>query len=336
MASFSIIGPLEIFAALQRLGLIPGWPILPNPMALIPFTPLSLVQLPNLPSNFSLQGCVQLISSLILSPLTLWWILFYGKIHVDKKLYGYLRLALPKPENPDPYSIKGALEDDLDNDTVPGLGFIKDHNNIMMGDDRNLFEEVKKDVLALVNGFWKLFSEPIKEKREEEPEEENMSDSEEELSQIPHYNLGTHSQPFYEGVVLPTIEDSMSAMQAAEVPDPSDDDLPFLYRHGTQTETSNIPDTPAPPSPRPASPSPMPSSATVPLPDPETHASPTPTNANSNNAFQPPNNLSTMPQSDESHENNISEPPIPKPSISSQPRTYLALTLSHSLHHENV
>ena len=373
MASFSIIAPLEIYAALQRLGLIPVWPILPNPITLIPFTPLSLVQAPSLPLNISLHVCVQLTKSLILSPLTLWWILFYGKLHVDKKLYGYLRLALPKPENPDPYSIKGALEDDLDNDTVPGLGFIKDHDNISIGYDRSLFDEVKEDVLGLVNGLWKLVSEPMRrkkaeelreeeldeeepeeeepeeepeeeeeepEEKEEEPEEEepeeekpeekeheeNVSDSEEELSQIPHYNLATHSRPFYEGHLLPTIEDSLLAMQAAEVPENSDDDIPFLYRHGeTQTETSNVPDTPAPGLSQPASPSPMPSSATLSLPDPEIHASPTPTNTTPTNTIQPPTDLSSMPQSDEPHTNNISEPPIPKPMPVPDPRTYLAL-----------
>lgn len=40
---------------------------------------------------------------------------------MSRKLYAYMRAALPKPTKPDKYSLQAAKETDLDEDTVPGL-----------------------------------------------------------------------------------------------------------------------------------------------------------------------------------------------------------------------
>lgn len=260
--------------------------------------------------------------------MTLWWILFYGKIHVDKKLYGYMRVALPKPDNPNAYSIKGALEDDLDNDTVPGLGFIKDHDDITVGVEGSLIDEMKKDILALVNCFLSLFSSPISRKREKEIEEENSSDSEEELSHIPHYEVGTHSRPLSEGRQFPSIEESIGAMQPTIIPGPANEDTPYHYHNGeTQTETSNIPNISLPRSSRSTTLSLRPSSVVTPPPDPETHAPPTsPTDATPTNAFQSPIELSNLPQNNETSMNNVVETQPAGPPNIPPTGTYITLT----------
>lgn len=170
-ASFTIIAPLEIFATLQRLGLVPSWPVFPHLLALIPLMPLSSVAARTPPSGFSLGWYGQFLGSLIVSPLTLWWILFYGKIQVDKRLYACMRLVLPKPDNPDSCSVKGALDDELDNDTIPGLGFIKNYDE-SAAREGTLVEELKTDVLDLCSGLWKLVNiSKWGENREHEEEE---------------------------------------------------------------------------------------------------------------------------------------------------------------------
>lgn len=154
-ASFTVIAPFEFLATLQRLGLVPSWPTFSHLLALIPLMPLSPIRARTPPSGFSLGWCGQLVGSFLVSPLPLWWILFYVKTQVDKRLYACMRLFLPKPDNPDTYSMEGALEDELDNDTIPGLGFIKNSDGSATPEG-TLMEELKKDVLRLCDGVWKL------------------------------------------------------------------------------------------------------------------------------------------------------------------------------------
>ncbi|MCJ1464363.1 hypothetical protein MMC07_002976 [Pseudocyphellaria aurata] len=170
--AFAIIAPLEIFATLQRLGLIPSWPVYSQLLALIPLMPLSPVQTENPLSGFGLGWCGQFLGSLLVSPLSLWLILFYGKIEVDKRLYAYLRLVLLKPDNPDAFSIKGALDDELDNDTIPGLGFIK-HYDGMPALEGTLLDELKKEVIDLYERLRRLVNISKWGENREYEEEEN-------------------------------------------------------------------------------------------------------------------------------------------------------------------
>lgn len=95
---------------------------------------------------------------------------------MDKRLYACMRLVLPKPDNPDSCSIKGALDDELDNDTIPGLGFIKNHDGTAAREG-TLLEELKKDVLGLCDGFWRLVN-ISKWGDDREHEEEELTDFE--------------------------------------------------------------------------------------------------------------------------------------------------------------
>lgn len=87
-----------------------------------------------------------------------------------------MRLILPKPDNPDACSIKGALDDEFDNDTIPGLGFIKNYDRTAVREG-TLLEELKKDVLGLCDGLWRLVN-ISKWGEDREHEEEELTDFE--------------------------------------------------------------------------------------------------------------------------------------------------------------
>lgn len=144
-ASFVILAPLQMYATLQRLILLPGWPWFPHPRALIPFSASSPLQMPALPTPLTFGSCARFLASLAVSPLFLWCIMACSKPQISNKLRAYLRAALPKPHYPDRYSLQAAKEDDIDNDSVPGLC------NDLDGDkseweSKSAMEELAKDL----------------------------------------------------------------------------------------------------------------------------------------------------------------------------------------------
>lgn len=149
--TFVIMVPLEVFATLQQLDLISQWPILPHPKALIPFTQSSPFQIPNLPADSSLRSSLNLLTSLVISPLTLWWALYYAKPIVRQKLHSYLHCVLPKPSNPDADSIFGAMEDELDDQNIPGIGRLNNEGTMDHPPPKTLLEEMKEDLQSLSN-----------------------------------------------------------------------------------------------------------------------------------------------------------------------------------------
>lgn len=289
-ASFAIIAPFEIFATLQRLILIPSWPVLPHPLALVPLTPLSPVRARRISSGFSLGWLGQLLGSLIVSPLPLWWILFYGKLQVDKRLYAYTRLVLPKPDNPDFSSIQGALEDEFDNDTISGLGFIRYHDGSVKREG-TLLEELKKDVLDLYDGLLKLVN-ISKWGEDREQEEEEHSD--------------------FEGILLVPLQSSNLLIDsAAEVPPPlTNGNGPRPATPRSSSHDSHIldsqdenhdPDSDNSHSPPHGLPGPVSPS------HPETLIPPSPTNGTLEDTLQPSNHLFNGHLSDGSSRRNSNE-----------------------------
>lgn len=129
-------------------------------MSLIPFSASSPFQYPVLPAQFTLGSSMALVASFVLSPLPLYWILSQYREWIDRKAYSYLREVIPKPENPDSCSIKGAMEDKLDGETIPGLGSMKDYNEFENREPSTLLGEIKKDLRAVlhrlraVTGLW--------------------------------------------------------------------------------------------------------------------------------------------------------------------------------------
>lgn len=150
-ATFVIMVPLEIFATLQQLDLIPQWLILPHPKALIPFTQYSPFQVPSIPADFSPKSSLNFLTSIVFSPLTLWWALYYAKPIVRHKLHSYLHCVLPKPSNPDADSIMGAMEDELDDENIPGIGTLNSEGTMDHPPPKTMLEELKEDIQSLSN-----------------------------------------------------------------------------------------------------------------------------------------------------------------------------------------
>lgn len=119
-------------------------------MSLIPFSASSPFQYPVVPADLNIGSSVAFLTSLVLSPLSLYWILSQYRERCDRKAYSYLREVIPKPENPDSCSIKGAMEDELDGDTIAGLGSMKDYNEYEHRETSTLLGEIRKDLRAIV------------------------------------------------------------------------------------------------------------------------------------------------------------------------------------------
>ena len=145
-----MISQLKIFAMLQWLDLAPAWPLLPNPRFLIPFTSTSPIQIPLLPAQWTPRTFVAYVISLGSSPL----LLCAAHRHIDNvlvsKLLEYAQIAFPRPENPDMCSIKAARDADLDDATVPGLGFSIEHGVFKSRPRLTLFGVIKKDFQAAI------------------------------------------------------------------------------------------------------------------------------------------------------------------------------------------
>ena len=110
-----------MYSTLQRLDLAPAWPIFPRLRSFIPLTLSSPIHVPALRDPFSIRSYVNILASLAVSPLFLWGLIYWARPSVSQKLYAYMRAALPKPTQPDKYSLEAAKETDLDEDSVPGL-----------------------------------------------------------------------------------------------------------------------------------------------------------------------------------------------------------------------
>lgn len=261
--------------------------------------PLSPVRARTPPSGFTLGWCGQLLGSFLVSPLTLWWILFYVKTQVDKRIYTCIRLFLPKPDNPDAYSIKGALEDELDNDTIPGLGFIKNSDGSATLEG-TLMEELKKDVLRLFDGVWKLVN--ISKCEDCKEHEEEASTNFQGISLFPLQSANSLIHSAADRHSLLTI--GISPRPAT--PRPSGHDSPLIdlqdENHDPASDNSHLPQHRLAGA---VSPSHTPSSSPVPPPDPETVVPPSPTNNTPTDTLQPSNHLSNGQLSDDlSHRNN--------------------------------
>ena len=110
-----------MFSTLQRLDLVSAWPIFPCFRSFIPLSVSSPIHMPALRDSFSFRSYADILASLAVSPLFLWGLIYWARPSVSQKLYAYMRAALPKPTEPDKYSLQAAKETDLDEDSVPGL-----------------------------------------------------------------------------------------------------------------------------------------------------------------------------------------------------------------------
>ncbi|KAL9634065.1 MAG: hypothetical protein Q9164_004310 [Protoblastenia rupestris] len=152
LASFVLLAPFEVYATLQRLGIVPFWPILPYP-TWYRSTLSGLLRGPDLPQSLCWSTALLYARSIVSTPLFVFAAISYMKPVVAQTLYRYLRASLPKPTHPDRYSLQGAHEDELDDGTIVGL--INEDET----DDRectSVIDVLAKDLQAIGRN-WQIF-----------------------------------------------------------------------------------------------------------------------------------------------------------------------------------
>jgi len=151
-ASSVLLAPLQMYATLQRLNLLPGWPWLPSPKAFVPFSETSPLQMSALPNPLTFSSSLAFSPSLTVSPIFLWCVMGWTKPRISSKLRAYIRAALPKPHYPDRYSLQAAKEDELDNDSIPGLCNDPDGDKSEW-ESASFSEELAKDLRYIGKNF---------------------------------------------------------------------------------------------------------------------------------------------------------------------------------------
>ena len=121
-------------------------PILPASTAFIPSTYQSLLQSLRLSAPLKFGSCAQDIKSLLIFPVVLWCIMSYCKRRAHDTIQYYLRFIVPRPENPDVYSLKGAKKGGYALSDIPGLG-------TTIGGLPSLISKVKRDFMASIQPF---------------------------------------------------------------------------------------------------------------------------------------------------------------------------------------
>ncbi|EFR01684.1 hypothetical protein MGYG_04687 [Nannizzia gypsea CBS 118893] len=143
-----ILGQGYMFSLLQSLHLLPPFSI-PSVYSFIPFTANSLIQLPPLPSEFSVRTVGLYGLSLATSPFILFNVYINVRPVVEARVYRILRRRLPKPDRPDKLSLRVAVENELIEWTVPSLG--KRSEEEIKRSNLTLAQEIKYELVTLKN-----------------------------------------------------------------------------------------------------------------------------------------------------------------------------------------
>lgn len=120
---FGIDWPLAAFATLQTVHLIaPG--ALPGYRSFIPFSDLSPIQLPDVPSSYAVLDLGKFVFELALTPVVLGFVRERSQQYLAPRVYAVIRHLITKPDRPDQISIRAAEDEDMimDATTIPGLG----------------------------------------------------------------------------------------------------------------------------------------------------------------------------------------------------------------------
>lgn len=195
VATFTLITELEVFAVLQRLGLLPSWSPSPSLISLIPFRAFSPIQL--LPSFFSPGGGPRALYSLMFSPLLLFWLILHGKSQLNRWLYEYIRLALPRPVNPDNYSVRGALRFEDTDALIPEFEF--DPREEFSGE--RLLAQLRRDINASVEKIWTFLRFLTDLRQKEDLGNERPSNSQKALV-APSHILDAPADPELAGFII--------------------------------------------------------------------------------------------------------------------------------------
>ncbi|KAI9769574.1 MAG: hypothetical protein M1835_006697 [Candelina submexicana] len=120
-ALFLLLAPLKIHSTLQLLSLAPARPAFPPLFSLIPFSPSSYVQCAAFPTHVTIESVSAWASSVVTSPVAVLWVSQLTRTFIGSRMFHQLIRYIPKPDNPDAYSSKAAIEDSLDASILPGL-----------------------------------------------------------------------------------------------------------------------------------------------------------------------------------------------------------------------
>lgn len=222
VATFTLITELEVFAVLQRLGLLPSWPPSPSLSSLIPFRASSPIQL--LPSFFSPGGGPRALYSLMFSPLLLCWVILHGKSQLTQLLYEYVRLALPRPINPDNYSVSGALRFEGTDVLIPEFEF--DPHEEFCGE--RLLAQLRRDISASVEKIRTFLRSLTDLRQKEDSGNERPSNSQEALV-APSQNLDATADSELAGFIISEEPLMVPSQNGVAIPEePSDERAAFV------------------------------------------------------------------------------------------------------------
>ncbi|OQE27754.1 hypothetical protein PENSTE_c004G03216 [Penicillium steckii] len=111
-----------MYSILQTLFIVPPTSI-PGLRLLIPLREGSLIQLPELPTEFTALSIAGFLARLVVSPGALTFLYaFYLRPMLEERIYRLIRRQLPKPVLADELSIRVAFEENLVEWVVPSLG----------------------------------------------------------------------------------------------------------------------------------------------------------------------------------------------------------------------
>lgn len=217
VATFTLITELEVFAVLQRLGLLPSWPPSPSLISLIPFRASSPIQL--LQSFFSPGAGPRALYSLMFSPMLLFWVMLHGKSQLNPWLYEYVRLALPRPINPDNYSVRGAFRFEGTDVLIPEFEF--DPHEEFCGE--RLLAQLRRDISASVEKIWTFLRSLTDLRQKEDLGNERPSNSQEALM-APSQNLDATADPELAGFIISEVPLMVPAQNGVAIPEEPTDE----------------------------------------------------------------------------------------------------------------
>ena len=216
---YLLILPFEIHGTLQCLSLVP-------PSAMFPSFEVAKLEVSWLFQRLNIfRGPAKSPSERLiwLCPLICPWIALRYQEQIQGKIYQYVWAALPKPTNPDRYSLLAAKEDSLTEDTVAGLFDEEDSTNERL--HTNVKDQLASDLQSIgrqyqlsidsalawlhkPSKFWsrtrlrlasskshKDESKPMDEISENSLPRSALANQSESLSGRPHPILPNHSSP---------------------------------------------------------------------------------------------------------------------------------------------
>ncbi|KAJ5171536.1 uncharacterized protein N7500_004319 [Penicillium coprophilum] len=144
-----------MYSTLQSLSLVSPYSI-PGVRFLLPFSRDSLLQLPPLPTDFSLHSVGTSLVQLLTSPGALVFLYgYYLRPELEERIYRLIRRHLPKPSLPDELSVRVAFEENLIEWVVPTLGRRSDEE--LHRAKLTLFEDIKFELAVFRRWVSSLF-----------------------------------------------------------------------------------------------------------------------------------------------------------------------------------